>query len=72
MVWLHHLYMKPFGQVYWRASEQPDDITRAANLVSQYFRTADFNPKEVVVVSWDQVGYFNMKTDRVSIMCNVI
>ena len=53
------------GQVYWRASTQQEDRDRAANLVGKYYSTADFQPREVVVVSWDQVGYFDMKTDKV-------
>ena len=57
------------GQVYWRASQQMEDRDRAANLVSQYYSEADFRPREVVVVSWDQVGYFDMKTDKVGSQC---
>lgn len=54
------------GQVYWRASQQAEDVDRAANLVGQYYSKANFQPREVVVVTWDQVGYFDMKTDKVS------
>ena len=57
------------GQVYWRASQQMEDRDRAANLVSQYYSEAECRPREVVVVSWDQVGYFDMKTDKVGSQC---
>ena len=39
------------GQVYWRASTQEEDRDRAANLVGKYYSTAEFQPREVVVVS---------------------
>ena len=55
------------GQVYWRASGQAEDLSRAANLVSRYYEASrDFVPGEVVVVTWDTVGYFDMNTDKVS------
>ena len=55
------------GQVYWRASDQAEDLSRAANLVSRYYEASrDFVPGEVVVVTWDTVGYFDMNTDKVS------
>ena len=52
------------GQVYWRASKQPEDIARAGNLVSKYYQ-GRFHPKEVVVITWDQVGYFKKMADKV-------
>ena len=52
------------GQVYWRASREPEDLSRAANLVRQYYQT-EFQPKEIVVITWDQVGYFDNMTDKV-------
>ena len=60
------------GQVYWRASQQQEDITRAANLVAQYYDDKDFTPREVVVVSWDQVGYFDSKTDKTNMIQLII
>ena len=54
------------GQVYWRASKQAEDIARAANLVSKYYQ-GQFQPKEVVVITWDQVGYFKKMADKVQI-----
>ena len=54
------------GQVYWRASDQAEDRSRAANLVVRYYEASkDFVPGEVVVVTWDTVGYFDMQTDKV-------
>lgn len=56
------------GQVYWRASAQTEDLSRAANLVTRYYEAGrDFVPGEVVVVTWDSVGYFDTKTDKVCI-----
>ena len=60
------------GQVYWRASTQEEDRDRAANLVGKYYSTAEFQPREVVVVSWDQVGYFDMKTDKVGVWGSLV
>ena len=34
--------------------------------VGQYYAPTDFSPREVVVITWDTVGYFDMKTDKVS------
>ena len=33
--------------------------------VGQYYAPTDFSPREVVVITWDTVGYFDMKTDKV-------
>jgi len=59
------------GQVYWRASRQADDIARVANLVSKYYR-GEFQPKEVVVITWDQVGYFDQMTDKTNMVQLII
>ena len=55
------------GQVYWRASTESEDTSRAANLVQQYY-TEPFRPKEVVVVTWDQVGYYEEQTDKTNMV----
>ena len=60
------------GQVYWRASDQAEDIDRAANLVKQYYEGARFQPQEVVVISWDQVGYFDSRTDKTNMLQLII
>ena len=52
------------GKVYCRASKQAEDIARAANLVSNYYQ-GEFHPKEVVVITLDQVGYFKKIADKV-------
>ena len=59
------------GQVYWRASTEPEDLSRAANLVRQYYQT-EFQPKEIVVITWDQVGYFDNMTDKVDLFCDML
>ena len=55
------------GQVYWRASSLPEDTSRAANLVQQYYQ-GNFSPKEVLVVTWDQVGYYEEQTDKTNMV----
>jgi hypothetical protein len=55
------------GQVYWRASREDEDLTRAANLVQQYY-WQEFSPREVVVVTWDQVGYYEEQTDKTNMV----
>jgi hypothetical protein len=42
-------------------------LNKAAETVSRYFSQArDFRPTSVVIATWDDVGYFEAKSDKVS------
>ena len=56
------------GAVYYRvvnSTESEVDTTKASQMVEDYFETR-FQCKEVLVATWDQVGYFEQQSDKMN------
>jgi len=56
------------GNVWYYDTTRTDLITRANEMIKKAFRNQPpFNATLIFVATWYQVGYFDQKTDRVSV-----
>ena len=55
------------GNVWYRVANSADVLDRASREVSKFFPKLGkrFRAEQVLVVTWDGVGYFNNKSDKV-------
>lgn len=54
---------RAIGRVYYRLSNSANDINFANDKIQQAFPT--FNGTQVFVATWDSVGYFREKSNKV-------
>ncbi|XP_071534542.1 nidogen [Panulirus ornatus] len=55
------------GTIWYRETSDPGTVSRATFDLKQHFSSAtDFNPQGVFIVTWDGVGPYNQRTDRVN------
>ena len=54
------------GIIWYRETTDPDLLERADNEIRQAFPTMRFESQLLFISTWDHVGYFDQKTDRVS------
>ncbi len=69
------------GEVYYHLTTDSSVVHKANDIVNNAFQLeSDFNADEVLVATWDHVGYYNRKTNKVrtiylhdivSLYCNV-
>ena len=52
------------GTVYYRESTDPNLLGRAASQIQGTVATS-FMPSHLFIATWDAVGYFNNRTDKV-------
>lgn len=63
-----HVDTRGSGAVYWSETDAQAVISKAANTIHQVFTNSeDFYPTHVLLATWDNVGYFNAKNDKVSL-----
>lgn len=56
----------PRGHVWYRATSDISTVLSVREEVIQYFTNdQDFVPNEILIATWDNVGYYNKKTDKV-------
>ena len=54
------------GTVWYRITEEEAIILTVAERVQEHFEDDMFLPKQVIIVTWDHVGYFPAKFDKVN------
>ena len=54
------------GAVWHRTTRDPTLLARAQRKLEMGFPDSGFRPEELVVVTWDRVGYYEAKGDLVS------
>ncbi|XP_019854776.1 PREDICTED: protein mesh-like isoform X3 [Amphimedon queenslandica] len=55
----------PRGHVWYRATSDISTVLSVREEVIQYFSNdQDFVPNEILIATWDNVGYYNKKTDK--------
>ena len=56
------------GNVWHRRSKETTLLTKATEQIRRAFSLveSDFTAKELFIVTWDKVGYFNQKSDKVT------
>ena len=55
------------GKVWYRVSRDRSLLERSGTEIRQSFAGAgSFNPEELFIVTWDQVGYYEQKQSKVS------
>jgi len=59
----------PYGrEVHYRQSKNPNLLTRATNEIKEIFsQPEDFKITNLLIATWDAVGYFSMHNDKVCI-----
>ena len=60
------------GTVYYRLSTNANDINFANNKVRNGFAHvhSSFSASQVIIATWDSVGYFNRRNDKVMCIVN--
>ena len=56
------------GIVWYRSTSDPEIILRVRNEIAVAFPQLMFMAREVLIVTWDNVGYFDQKIDKVIII----
>ncbi|XP_046419384.1 nidogen isoform X1 [Neodiprion fabricii] len=60
-----HVDTRGSGVVYWEETEDPSRISQAGEIVRDSFTDAlDFYPISLLIVTWENVGYYNAKSDK--------
>ncbi|XP_066990557.1 nidogen isoform X3 [Macrobrachium rosenbergii] len=55
------------GNIWYRETSDPRTVTRTKNELKKYFGAAeDFNPQGIFIVTWDGVGAFSQRSDRLN------
>ena len=55
------------GTIWYRTENDANLLQKAKNEVQESFGSAqNFNPSELFIATWDQVGYFEEKTNKVN------
>ncbi|XP_064121496.1 nidogen-like isoform X3 [Macrobrachium nipponense] len=55
------------GNIWYRETSDPRTVTRAKNELKKYFGVAEgFNPEGIFIVTWDGVGAFSQRADRLN------
>ncbi|XP_048259530.1 nidogen-1-like [Haliotis rufescens] len=55
------------GQIFYRETSNPTLLERAATSIQAHFRgQGTFEPTSLFIATWDNVGYFNSKFDKVN------
>ena len=58
------------GSVWYRSTRDPTLLAKAADDIQSLYGT--FSPQWLFIATWDHVGYFNKKTDKVRKMKLVV
>ncbi len=53
------------GSVFYREEKDPVWLNKAENEVVEAGRSKYFKPTILVIATWDRVGYYNSKSDKV-------
>ncbi|XP_046738745.1 nidogen isoform X3 [Diprion similis] len=60
-----HVDTRGSGVVYWEETEDPIRLSLAGEIVRDSFKDAlDFYPTSLFIVTWENVGYYNAKSDK--------
>lgn len=55
------------GAIWYRETSDPGTVSRSKTAVQQHFSSgADFTPTGAFIVTWDGVGRYNQRTDRIN------
>ena len=55
------------GIVWYRVDKNPELLRKAQKQVQESFMNSNFAPKELFIATWDQVGYFEERSNKVNI-----
>ena len=55
------------GNIGYRETRNPDLLQRANNDIRRAFSTIRFSSEYLFVATWDHVGYYNSRTDKVNV-----
>ena len=59
------------GQIYYRQTKDPALLARATNEIQRSYRLSrNVIVTNLVIATWDAVGYFNFGTDKVRLICH--
>ncbi|XP_029175625.1 nidogen-2 isoform X4 [Nylanderia fulva] len=62
-----HVDTRGSGTVYYSETDSPEILARAGGLVRSAFKDAiDFVPTHVFLTTWEKVGYYNERNDKVN------
>ena len=62
--------LRGIGQVYYRQTNDPALLARATNDIQRAYRLSrNVIVTNLVIVTWDAVGYYNFGTDKVRLAC---
>ena len=55
------------GNVWYRRSTNTDLLSKASDQIRRAFPLveSDFTAEDLIIVTWDKVGYYNKKSDKV-------
>lgn len=57
------------GKIYFRVTSDPSLLERAAKDVEYVFSHDKFSPEQLLIATWEDVGYYHKHDDRVSSTC---
>ena len=60
------------GNIWYRNTNDKGILERAKQQIENAFQVQDFNPSEVFIATWDQVGYYEEKDRKVNTFQAVI
>ena len=55
------------GNIGYRETRNPDLLQRANNDIRRAFSTIRFSSEYLFIATWDHVGYYSSRTDKVNI-----
>ena len=62
--------LRGIGQVYYRQTNDPALLARATNDIQRAYRLSqNVIVTNLVIVTWDAVGYYSFGTDKVRLAC---
>ena len=54
------------GNVWYRVTSNSDNVQKVKDIVTEAFpQSSDFTASNVIVATWDQVGYYDANDDKV-------
>ena len=54
------------GSIWYRVDKNPELLQMAKIQVQESFMNSNFEPEELFIATWDQVGYFEERSNKVN------
>ena len=55
------------GSIWYRVDKNPELLQKAKKQVQESFMNSNFEPVELFIATWDQVGYFEERSNKVNV-----